>query len=94
MVPRVEQSELYTKNELKAIKLTTELAECLNKVIFNQSTDGDPDYTIKSQDWAEVVIYIHALQKMVIAQGAARMFPDQFRLLGEMLPKEESGEVE
>lgn len=41
--------------------------------------DGDT----RDTDIAEALLHIHALQNMVLAQAAAREYPDDFRLLGE-----------
>jgi len=37
------------------------------------------------QDLSEFVIHLHAIQNMILAQAAARAYPDTYRLLGERL---------
>lgn len=41
----------------------------------------------RDADLNEIVAHIHALQRTVLGQAAARMYPDQFRLLGEVLQR-------
>ncbi len=39
-------------------------------------------------DMTEVVDKIHQLQSVVLAQAAARLYPDKFRLLGRTFPND------
>lgn len=43
------------------------------------------DGPTRSEDMAEAVLHIHALQRMVAAQSAARLYPGRYRLLGEVV---------
>ncbi len=39
----------------------------------------------RPEDLTEAMIHIHALQNLVMAQAAARAYPDRYRLAGESL---------
>jgi hypothetical protein len=39
----------------------------------------------RANDMFEVMLHVHALQNMVLAQSAARAYPGTYRLLGESL---------
>jgi hypothetical protein len=39
----------------------------------------------REPDLAELVVHIHALQHAVMANAAARRYPDEFRQLGEVI---------
>lgn len=43
----------------------------------------------RDDDVAELKILIHGIQRMVLAQAAAREYPLLYRLLGEVLPGRE-----
>lgn len=43
----------------------------------------------RDADLAEVVVHIHALQHMVMAQAAARAYPTELRLLGSTIQEEQ-----
>lgn len=65
-----------TEAELKAMKLTGELANLVigGVIGIGRTRDGDV---------GEFVGHIHAIQRMIMAQAAGRAYPDKFRLLGE-----------
>lgn len=42
---------------------------------------------VYNEDYREVVYHIHALQNMVLAQAAARVYPHMYRLLGGSEPR-------
>lgn len=46
---------------------------------------GDSPRT-REDDLREAQLHVHALQRAVMAQAAARAYPAQFRLLGEVIP--------
>jgi hypothetical protein len=65
---------MLTPDELAAMDLTAELANLFGRIIGDGPTrDGD---------WSEVAVHIHTLQHLIMAQAAARAYPDRFRLLG------------
>ena len=39
----------------------------------------------RSQDLREMAHHIHALQNAILAQSAARSYPDKYRLMGESI---------
>lgn len=43
------------------------------------------DGPTRAADLHEIVAHIHALQHMIMSNAAARAFPTEFRLLGEMI---------
>lgn len=50
---------------------------------FSNVIGSDP--FVREQDAAEVIAHIHALQDKVLAQAAARLYPDRYRLMGERI---------
>jgi hypothetical protein len=65
---------MLTEQELKALRLTGELASLCRQII------GDGPSA--ANDWNEMVMRIHAVQHMIMAQAAARAHPVDLRLLG------------
>jgi hypothetical protein len=65
---------LLTAAEHRVMELTVDLHQRLCRI----AGDGDGRYG----DLAEVVHHIHALQRIVLAQAAARAYPHRYRLLG------------
>lgn len=70
-------SELLTQGERNAVTTAALLAEQIADII----ADGPS----RDADLAEAVHHIHAVQRMVLAQAAARAYPDRYRLLGGLL---------
>ena len=66
---------LLTASELAALRLTADLVNLL-------ALDIVGDGPTQRADIAELVVHIHAIQHMVMAQAAARAYPGEFRLLG------------
>ena len=66
--------------------LMTELehntVELLGKVSRNITQIAGRSERVRSFDLAEAVLHIHSLQHMVMAQAAARAYPDRYRLIG------------
>lgn len=73
---REKGEELLTAEEREFLKLTATLANLMRGII------GDGPQA--EHDWSEAVPMIHNLQHMVMAQAAARAYPDTFRLLGNV----------
>ena len=48
----------------------------------------------RESDLNEIMVHVHAIQRAIMAQSAAREHPGEFRLLGEMLPPRGSTTVE
>lgn len=69
--------QLLTNEELGVLAITADLANRIVRVI------GDGPQA--SNDWNEAAVHIHSLQHMIMAQAAARAYPDTFRLLGQQL---------
>lgn len=70
-------SELLTDDEHRLLDLTGELWRVLCAVVGNEPS--------RAVDLAEAAAHVHAIQNMVLAQAAARAYPDRYRLLGGQL---------
>lgn len=66
--------ELLTEDEHRALDLTAELANLIVTIIARGN--------IREDDVNEAVFHIHALQRMIGSQAAARAYPERYRLLG------------
>ena len=74
-------NELLTPSEKLAMHRTTELWSVLQEVVGNDiSREGD---------LRELCQAIHVIQRAIMAQAAARAYPTEFRLLGEVIRKKE-----
>lgn len=71
---------LLTDDELELMNKTAQVANLMYKVI------GDGPQS--EHDWAEAAHHIHNIQHMVMAQAAARAYPDLFRLMGKVIPRD------
>lgn len=69
--------ELLTELEHEAIEDAGKLWNKLNTIVGNDET--------RSDDLAEFYTAIHAIQRGVMKQAAARAYPDKYRLLGETI---------
>lgn len=70
-------SDLLTQAERNAVTTAALLANQLAEIVGDgPSRDGD---------LAEAVHHVHAVQRMILAQAAARAYPDRYRLLGGQL---------
>lgn len=65
--------------------LEKETVVLLGKVHMNMCTIVGHD-TTRMEDLTESCHHVHVLQRMVMAQAAARAYPKEFRLLGCLLP--------
>jgi len=80
-------TDLLTPAEHHALALTADLANLTKEIIANGSTRNDDD--------AEITAHIHVIQHTIMAQAAARAYPEQYRLLGEgNWPSSHDGEHE
>lgn len=66
-----------TEKEHEAMRVTGELANLLSEIIGKGPT--------RAQDINEIAGHLHAIQHAIMAQAAARLDPDLYRLLGETL---------
>lgn len=67
-----------TAAEHRALALTGQLAMELNLIVGNGPSRG--------ADLQELVHHLHAIQHTIMAQAAARTYPETLRLLGEDTP--------
>lgn len=72
---RLMPARLLTEAEHRAMALTAELWNLLCTDIVGQGRS-------RSGDVRELGDHIHAIQNVVMAQAAARAYPNQYRLLG------------
>lgn len=72
--------ELLTPAEHRALEMAGQLFSLIaDKVIRSERTGPG--------DERELLHHIHAIQHMVMAQAAARAYPDRYRLLGDLVPR-------
>lgn len=70
-----------TEAEHQVMELTSQLWSALCSVTGDGRT--------RAEDLHEASLHIHALQNMVLAQAAARAYPDKYRLLGHTIDIQE-----
>lgn len=70
-------TELLTPQEHKAIDDAGKLWNDLSAIVGNGVT--------RQADLGEFYLSIHAIQRGVMKQAAARAYPDRYRLLGEVI---------
>lgn len=68
-------TDLLTPSEHRAMALTVELWNLLCTEIVGEGRS-------RAGDTKELCHHIHGIQRTVLAQAAARAYPDQYRLLG------------
>jgi hypothetical protein len=75
------RDDLLTLEERVAMAMTVALVDQFGKICGRgPSREGD---------MAEFVTWIHAIQHTIMAQAAARAYPGEFRLLGEVISRED-----
>lgn len=67
-----------TDHEHRALDLTAELTNLVTGRIIGGTSVTQP----RIGDVGEFVGHIHAIQHMILAQAAARAYPERYRLLG------------
>jgi hypothetical protein len=79
---------LLTADEHELLELLGQVANRFRIVILESSTEQTPTLpTVADFDWNEVAVTIHDLQARVMAQAAARAYPDLYRRLGGRPPR-------
>ena len=73
-------TDALTEMEHEAVTLLGRLAGLMGAII------GDEQEAYF--DRIEMVHHVHVLQRMVLAQAAARAYPDRYRLMGHRIPPE------
>lgn len=69
-----------TGDEREAVRMAGRLATFIEEKIIGRGPTRD-------QDVAELEAAVHVVQRMVLAQAAARAYPGELRLLGETVEK-------
>lgn len=67
-------ADLLTPDEHHAMDLTAQLADTLARIVG----DGPS----RAHDLNELAGHVHLIQHAILAQAAARAYPDRYRLLG------------
>jgi hypothetical protein len=68
-------SELLTEADHRAMRLSAELMSFIARDVIGDGVN-------RSQDLAEAAAHIHGVQNMILAQAAARAYPNLYRQLG------------
>lgn len=68
-------TEPLTQHEHRAMELTAEL---WNLICQEIAQDGRS----RTGDLGEIANHIHGIQRAILAQAAARAYPDRYRLMG------------
>lgn len=76
---------LLTEDEHRAVEMAGELWNLLCRIVGQGASRGG--------DLNEFIHLVHGIQRGVLKQAAARAYPNQYRLLGEMLPAPETESV-
>lgn len=69
---------MLSEAELRALELTSDLSNLVVTSVIGRSEHRDHDVD-------EFIFHIHAIQRMIAANSAAREYPQRFRLLGRKL---------
>jgi uncharacterized phage protein gp47/JayE len=72
-------SELLTDHEHEAMRLSGELFNLVAHSVIGMNEQARPN------DVRELCLHIHGIQRMIMSQAAARAYPEEYRLLGEVL---------
>lgn len=79
MIPATDERDildaLLTPDEHRAMDMTAELWNLLAQKVVGRGSARDGDM-------AELASDVHRIQERILAQAAARAFPDRYRLLG------------
>ena len=67
-------TELLSEAELEALDITVQLAHKLLEIVGKGPQSNG--------DWKEMVSALHHIQNAILAQAAARAYPEKFRLMG------------
>ena len=68
---------LLTDDEHKVVRLAGDL--------WNQIVRMIPDGPTRDDDLHELIVHVHAIQHAIMANAAARAYPETYRLLGGTL---------
>ena len=79
----MSEKEMLTDLEHRAMRLTGELADVLTRVVMGDGASVIPD--VARSDLQELKQHLHGIQNAVLAQAAARAYPDSYRLMGRRL---------
>lgn len=69
--------DLLTTKEKAVVEKAGELWGDLCRIVSDDVT--------RNADLAELIVHIHAIQRYVMAQAAARAYPEDYRLMGDII---------
>lgn len=72
--------EPLTPVEHEALEVTNHLVHLLMSIV------GSVDPQVAETDASELIYHVHAIQNAILAQAAARAYPDRYRFLGRRHP--------
>lgn len=75
--PPTPEPGLLTADEHAVMEITADLWNGLCRIAGRGKT--------READLTEACAHVHAIQHMILAQAAARAYPEHYRLLGESL---------
>lgn len=70
---------MLTDEEQKALKLSAELWNLVARIVGQGPT--------RSSDLDDFAFHFHGIQNAILANAAARQYPDKYRLLGQTLER-------
>lgn len=73
-----KKPDLLSDAERQAMDLTVQLVNCVAQDVIGHGPTRDADI-------AEFVGQVHAIQNSILSQAAARAYPTEYRLLGEII---------
>jgi len=83
---------MLTDAERKAVRLAGELFTFIRDEVCGHGPARDADLAELAGDIASLTAVIHRIQYRVMAQAAPRLYPGEFRLMGEVIGSPEPGE--
>jgi hypothetical protein len=81
----VSNRELLTEPERKAIRMAGELYAFIRDEVCGHGPTRDDDLAELAADITALTAIVHRIQHRVMAQAAARLYPGELRLMGEVI---------
>lgn len=78
--------EYLTKAEHEVIALTGKIYTLVRDEIAGHDRTRDEDLAEIQVHLSAIQAHVHAIQHAAMGQAAGRLYPGQYRLLGEVLP--------
>jgi hypothetical protein len=84
-INRLQEASSATAGEPALTSVERQVIRDAGRLYTRITSEVIGDGPTRDADAAELASAIHTIQRMVLAQAAARLFPDEFRLLGEAI---------